>query len=267
MTIDINPIAFHIPLPLLGWWPIYWYGISWLVAILLINYAAKYYAPATGDINKKLIDDFIFYGVLGAIIGGRFGYMFFYGLDSLFNDPLRIIRVWEGGLSFHGGLIGVLTTFFFFSKYREISFFRLSDHMAIFLPLGLGSVRIGNFLGGELLGRPTEVAWGVVFSNDSSGLLRHPSQLYQAFFEGLTMFVILFFVAKKNPPKMFLSGLFLVLYGSFRTFTENFRTPDAHIGFDLFETLTRGQLLSFPMIIFGIVLIYLSLKKNDEAIS
>ena len=126
MTIDINPIAFHIPLPLLGWWPIYWYGISWLVAILLINYAAKYFAPASGDINKKLIDDFIFYGVLGAIIGGRFGYMFFYGLDSLFNDPLRIFKVWEGGLSFHGGLIGVLTTFFFFSKYREISFFRLS---------------------------------------------------------------------------------------------------------------------------------------------
>ena len=139
--------------------------------------------------------------------------------------------------------------------------------MAIYLPLGLGSVRIGNFLGGELLGRPTEMPWGIIYSNDPLSLVRHPSQLYQAFFEGLVMFVILFLVAKKNPPKMLLSGMFLLLYGTFRSITENFRTPDSHIGFDLFNTFTRGQLLSLPMIIFGIVLIYLSLKKNNETIS
>jgi len=267
MIIDINPVAFYIPIPLIGWWPVYWYGISWLIAILAINYAAKVYAPNSGLINKKIIDDFIFYGVLGAIIGGRFGYMFFYGIDNLMRDPVSIFKVWEGGLSFHGGLIGVLISFFAFSKGREISFFTLADHMAIFLPLGLGSVRIGNFLGGELLGRPTEVPWGIIFSNDPLGLVRHPSQLYQAFFEGLVMFLILFFVAKNKPPKMFLSGLFLILYGLFRSFTENFRTPDAHIGFDLFQTLTRGQLLSFPMIIFGIVIIYFSLKNKNATVS
>ncbi len=267
MIVEIDPIAFYIPLPYFGWWPIYWYGISWLIAILSINYMAKLYAPNVGVVNKKLIDDFIFYGVLGAIIGGRVGYMFFYGLDNLIRDPMAIFKIWEGGLSFHGGLLGVLLSFLIVSKNRKISFFSLSDHMAIYLPLGLGSVRIGNFLGGELLGRPTEVPWGIIYSNDPLGLVRHPSQLYQAFFEGILMFFILFLVAKKNPPKMFLSGLFLLLYGSFRTITENFRTPDVHIGFDLFNALTRGQLLSFPMIIFGIVLIYLSLKKNNETVS
>ena len=263
MIVEIDPIAFYIPLPFFGWWPIYWYGISWLVAILSINYIAKLNAPAEGVISKKLIDDFIFYGVLGAIIGGRIGYMVFYGLDSLIRDPMTVFKIWEGGLSFHGGLLGVLLSFFIFSKNRNISFFNLSDHMAVYLPLGLGSVRIGNFLGGELLGRPTDMPWGIIYSNDPLGLVRHPSQLYQAFFEGVLMFVILFLAAKKKPPKMYLSGLFLILYGSFRIITENFRTPDAHIGFDMFDILTRGQLLSIPMIIFGIVLIYLSLMKKQ----
>ena len=267
MSLTIDPIAFFVPIPFIGWWPIYWYGISWVLAILTIHWVAKKTIPSTANFSNQDVEDFLFYGVLGAIIGGRLGYMFFYGIEQVVEDPFSILKVWEGGLSFHGGLLGVIISFFIFCKKHNISFFEFSDHIALSFPLGLGIVRIGNFLGGELLGRPTEVAWGVVFSNDPSGLLRHPSQLYQAFFEGLMMFVILFFVARKNPPKMFLSGLFLVLYGSFRTFTENFRTPDAHIGFDLFETLTRGQLLSFPMIIFGIVLIYLSLKKNDEAIS
>lgn len=267
MSLTIDPIAFFVPIPFIGWWPIYWYGISWVLAILTIHWVAKKTIPSTANFSNQDVEDFLFYGVLGAIIGGRLGYMFFYGIEQVVENPFSLLKVWEGGLSFHGGLLGVIISFFIFCRKHNISFFEFSDHIALGFPLGLGIVRIGNFLGGELLGRPTEVAWGVVFSNDSLGLVRHPSQLYQAFFEGLTMFVILFFVAKKNPPKMFLSGLFLVLYGSFRTFTENFRTPDAHIGFDLFETLTRGQLLSFPMIIFGIVLIYLSLKKNDEAIS
>ncbi len=166
MIVEIDPIAFYIPLPFFGWWPIYWYGISWLVAILSINYIARLNAPAEGVINKKIIDDFIFYGVLGAIIGGRIGYMIFYGLDSLVRDPMTLFKIWEGGLSFHGGLLGVLLSFLIFSKSNNISFFDLSDHMAIYLPLGLGSVRIGNFLGGELLGRPTDIPWGIIYSND-----------------------------------------------------------------------------------------------------
>ena len=116
MIVEIDPIAFYIPLPFFGWWPIYWYGISWLVAILSINYIARLNAPAEGVINKKLIDDFIFYGVLGAIVGGRIGYMVFYGMDSLIRDPMTVFKIWEGGLSFHGGLLGVLLSFLFFQK-------------------------------------------------------------------------------------------------------------------------------------------------------
>jgi len=122
MIVEIDPIAFYLPLPLIGWWPVYWYGISWLIAILSINYLAKFNAPTNGVINKKLIDDFIFYGVLGAIIGGRIGYMIFYGLDSLIKDPMNIFKIWEGGLSFHGGLLGVLICFLIFSKKEKFLF-------------------------------------------------------------------------------------------------------------------------------------------------
>ena len=123
MIVNIDPVAFYLPIPFIGSWPIYWYGVSWLIAILAINYSAKLYANSNGEINKKVIDDFIFYGVLGAILGGRIGYMFFYGVEALIRDPIAIFRIWEGGLSFHGGLIGVLVSFFLFSSSRKISFF------------------------------------------------------------------------------------------------------------------------------------------------
>ena len=267
MNIAINPIAFYIPFPFLGWWPVYWYGISWLIGILGIHWYAKKIVSDNSPFSKDDIEDFLFYGVLGAIIGGRLGYMFFYGIDQVLYNPLSIFKVWEGGLSFHGGLIGVLISFLLFSRKLKINFFQLSDHIALAFPIGLGSVRVGNFLGGELLGRPTDLPWGMTFWSDPLQLSRHPSQLYQGFFEGFLLFIILFWLSNKSRPRMFISGTFLLLYGSFRIITEIFRMPDAHIGFDFLDIITRGQLLSIPMVLIGLLLLILSRRNKNETIS
>ncbi|MFL2753902.1 MAG: prolipoprotein diacylglyceryl transferase [Gammaproteobacteria bacterium] len=267
MNIAINPIAFYVPFPFLGWWPVYWYGISWLIGILGIHWYAKKIVSNNSPFSKDDIEDFLFYGVLGAIIGGRLGYMFFYGIDQVLYNPLSIFKVWEGGLSFHGGLIGVLVSFLLFSRKLKINFFQLSDHIALAFPIGLGSVRIGNFLGGELLGRPTDLPWGMTFWSDPLQLSRHPSQLYQAFFEGFLLFIILFWLSKKPRPRMFISGTFLSVYGLFRIITEIFRMPDAHIGFDFLDIITRGQLLSIPMVLIGLLLLILSRRNKNETIS
>ena len=264
MSLTIDPVAFHIPIPFLGWWPIYWYGISWVVAILTIHWVAKRTIPSTASFSKQHIEDFLFYGVLGAIIGGRLGYMFFYGMQQVVEDPFSILKVWEGGLSFHGGLLGVLVSFFIFCKKNNFSFFEFSDHIALSFPLGLGIVRIGNFLGGELLGRQTDLPWGIIFWSDPLQITRHPSQIYQAILEGPILFLLLYFLSRRKIPKMAMSGAFL-FYGVFRVFTEQFRSPDSHIGFDLFDIITRGQLLSSPMILIGSTLLILAFRKNKNA--
>ena len=142
MSLTIDPIAFFIPIPYIGWWPIYWYGISWVLAILTIHWVAKKTIPSTANFSNQDVEDFLFYGVLGAIIGGRLGYMFFYGIEQVVENPFSILKVWEGGLSFHGGLLGVLISFFIFCRKHNISFFEFSDHIALSFPLGLGIVRI-----------------------------------------------------------------------------------------------------------------------------
>tara|TARA_B100001248_G_scaffold61414_1_gene42327 strand:+ start:620 stop:1414 length:795 start_codon:yes stop_codon:yes gene_type:complete len=264
MIINIDPVAFYIPVPVVGWWPVYWYGISWLVAILGVNFAAKRLGKVSRRLSPAQAEDYLTYGILGAILGGRIGYMVFYAPDQLIYDPLSIIRIWEGGLSFHGGLIGVLFSFYLFGRKFSLKFSDVMEHYAICFPIGLGSVRVGNFMGGELLGRPTEVSWGVIFSNDPEGLLRHPSQLYQAFSEGFILFILLYLFAQTNPPRWSIAGLFLSGYAVVRIFTENFRTPDAHIGFDLLEIFTRGQLLSLPMLIIGISLMIFAYRKKPS---
>ena len=246
MIINIDPVALYIPLPLIGWWPIHWYGITWLMAIFGILWYSKKIVTKKTPFDKNDVDDFLFYGVLGAIIGGRLGYMFFYGIEQIFAD---------------------LTSFFIFSKKLNIGFFDLADHSALAFPIGLGFVRIGNFLGGELLGRPTDLPWGMIFWSDPLQISRHPSQLYQAFFEGVVLFMILNLLVLKPKPKIFISGMFLALYGSFRIFTEIFRMPDSHIGFDFLDIITRGQLLSTPMVIIGLLLIFLSYRNKNETIS
>jgi len=213
------------------------------------------------------VNDIVFlYGLIfGAMLGGRFGYMFFYGLDQLASNPFSLFFIWEGGLSFHGGLIGVVVSIYVYSYQHRISFLRLADCICAVMPIGLGLVRIGNFLNGELYGRPTDGTWGFIFPTDPYGFTRHPSQLYEAFFEGLFLFILLLFIGAKTQKHGVLSGSFLLTYGLIRFFVEYFRQPDSHMGFVTLQ-LSMGQLLSIPMVIIGLVLLTKSLRKN-EAVS
>ena len=250
---EIDPIAIQI-----GPLAIRWYGITWLAAFSTIYYLINKFQK---DIDVNQTSDLMFYSLLGAILGGRVGYILFYSFDQFLANPLSIFAIWEGGLSFHGGLLGVLVSCYWLSKKWKMSFFWLMDRVAPYVPPGLGFVRLGNFLNSELLGRPTEVSWGVIFPSDPLGLVRHPSQLYQAFGEGVILFIYMLIIAKRPKPTMSISGHFLIGYGFIRFSTEFFRTPDQHIGFIL-DFLTRGQILSFPMIVIGLFLIYYSKKKT-----
>ena len=250
---EIDPIAIQI-----GPFAIRWYGITWLAAFSTIYYLIDKFQK---DIDVNQTSDLMFYSLLGAMLGGRVGYILFYSFDQFLANPLSILAIWEGGLSFHGGLLGVLVSCYWLSKKWKKGFFWLMDRVAPYVPPGLGFVRLGNFLNSELLGRPTEVSWGVIFPSDPLGLVRHPSQLYQAFGEGVILFIYMLIIAKRPKPTMSISGHFLIGYGFIRFSTEFFRTPDQHIGFVL-DFLTRGQILSFPMIVIGLFLIYYSKKKT-----
>jgi len=250
---EIDPIAIQ-----LGPIAIRWYGLTWLSAFITIYLLIQRYQK---DLNENQVSDLMFYSLIGAILGGRAGYVFFYSLDQFFNNPLSLFFIWEGGLSFHGGLLGVLIACLWLSKQWRVGFFWLMDRVAPYVPPGLGFVRLGNFLNSELLGRPTELGLGVIFPSDPLGLTRHPSQLYQAFGEGILLFIYMLFVSRKPKPLMNVSGHFLIGYGLIRFITEFFRTPDQHIGF-VFEFLTRGQLLCLPMIVIGLLLIYYSHRKK-----
>ena len=250
---EIDPIAIQI-----GPFAIRWYGITWLAGFSTIYYLINKFQK---DIDVNQTSDLMFYSLLGAILGGRVGYILFYSFDQFLANPLSIFAIWEGGLSFHGGLLGVLVSCYWLSKKWKMGFFWLMDRVAPYVPPGLGFVRLGNFLNSELLGRPTEVSWGVIFPSDPLGLVRHPSQLYQAFGEGVILFIYMLIIAKRPEPTMSISGHFLIGYGFIRFSTEFFRTPDQHIGFVL-DFLTRGQILSFPMIVIGLFLIYYSKKKT-----
>ena len=206
----------------------------------------------------------IFYAALGIILGGRIGYALFYGGGSLFADPLRIFRLWEGGMAFHGGFIGVVIAMWFLCRHKNIAFPALVDFIAPLAPVGLALGRLGNFINQELWGRPTDVPWAMVFPNDPQGLARHPSQLYQFALEGVLLFLILFWFTRTPRPQWSAAGLFLFGYGVFRSLAEFFREPDAHIGFDALGWVTRGQLLSLPMIALGLAIILWAYRRNDR---
>lgn len=246
---EIDPIAISI-----GPVSIHWYAISYLVGIGLVWWTLRYrrrvYGPAFSDED---LSDLLFYGVLGLLIGGRVGYMLFYGMATLKEDPLSALRIWEGGMSFHGGMLGVLVSYAVFASRRQVGFFTIADFGAPAIPLALGCGRIGNFINGELPGRVTDVPWAFVYPGDL--LARHPSSLYQALLEGPVLFAILWLFASRPRPPMAVSGMFLLGYGSLRVFSEFFREPDAHIGFVLADWITTGQLLSFPMALLGGALI------------
>ncbi len=258
---SIDPIAISI-----GPVNIYWYAASYLVGIGLVWWTLKYRVRTYGlRWADEDISNLISYAIIGMLIGGRVGYVLFYGYEMLKLDPLAVLRIWEGGMSFHGGFIGVLVGVGVFARGKGVTFFELADFIAPSIPLGLGSGRIGNFINAELPGRMTEVPWALVYPGEIIG--RHPSSLYQALLEGPVLFAFLWVFAMQPRPAMAISGMFLLGYGSLRTFSEFFREPDSHIGFVVFDWVTTGQLLSVPMIVIGLGLVaYGYFKQQPKAL-
>lgn len=268
---DIDPVALSVPAfdvfgLTLGPLNVHWYGLMYLfgfVAALLLGLhrAKRSYSP----LQPKQIEDLIFYGAVGLVVGGRIGYVFFYNFGQFLDDPLWLFRVWEGGMSFHGGALGVMAAMGFYAKKIQQNFVDVMDFLVPLAPIGLGLGRIGNFIGQELWGRATTVPWGMIFPKDPE-TIRHPSQLYQASLEGFTLFVIVFWFSRKPRPRAAVSGLFLIFYGIFRFSMEFVRQPDSHIGFDFFGWLTRGQILTLPMILAGVLLMVWAYKFNAKAL-
>jgi phosphatidylglycerol:prolipoprotein diacylglycerol transferase len=208
--------------------------------------------------------DLLFYLALGVILGGRFGYVVFYNFDVFLADPLWLLRVWEGGMAFHGGLLGVIFAMWWYGRKIDRGFWQLADFVAPLVPVGLGAGRIGNFINGELWGKPTDAAWGMVFRTAPDSLARHPSQLYQFALEGVVLFVILWWFSARPRPRMAVSGLFLAVYGAFRFMVEFVRQPDPQLGYLAFDWLTMGQVLSLPMVLAGATLMFIAYRRNAE---
>lgn len=253
----INPIMLS-----LGPIKLHWYGFMYLVGFVsawfLLNYRAKKF-PQIG-FTREIIDDIIFYAACGVIIGGRLGYMLFYDLPDFLADPLIIFKIWQGGMSFHGGFLGVIAAIALFSHYKRFHFSVIMDFIVPVVPLGLAAGRLGNFINGELWGRVTHMPWGMIFPQ--AGLLpRHPSQLYEFLLEGICLFVLLWCFSRKQRPRLAVSALFLVGYSFARIFCEIFRQPDPQLGFIAFHDITMGQILSLPMLLLGIGLLTSAYKN------
>ncbi|MGE4596452.1 MAG: prolipoprotein diacylglyceryl transferase [Methylophilaceae bacterium] len=253
---QIDPIAMQ-----LGPLKIHWYGLMYLIGFLSFIYFGKKQIQTQPwiTINEKVLDDTFFYGVLGVILGGRLGYVLFYQPLYFFSHPDEIFSFWQGGMSFHGGFLGVLISLIWISKKHRIQWLALTDFIAPLIPIGLGFGRIGNFINQELWGRPTDLSWGMIFPL-TDNLPRHPSQLYEAFLEGFILFLILWLYASKPRAIGKISALFLILYGTFRFIIEFTREPDKYLGL-LYMGFSMGQWLSIPMIIIGLIM-YFRIRKN-----
>ncbi|WP_372596841.1 prolipoprotein diacylglyceryl transferase [Amphritea sp.] len=248
---EIDPIAVA-----LGPLKIHWYGLMYLVGFASAWYLGVRRARRSGSgWTEEQVSDLIFWGAIGVVLGGRFGYVVFYNFGQFLDDPLWLFAVWEGGMSFHGGLLGVIAAIGYFSHKYHKSYFDIGDFVAPLIPIGLGAGRIGNFIGGELWGRPTDQTWGVVFPRAGDMIARHPSQLYEFALEGVVLFTVLWFYSARPRPRMAVSGMFLLLYGIFRSSVEFFRQPDIQLGFVALDWMTMGQVLSLPMVMLGAVLL------------
>ncbi|MBI1732298.1 MAG: prolipoprotein diacylglyceryl transferase [Gammaproteobacteria bacterium] len=248
---NIDPVAIA-----LGPLKIRWYGISYVAGILgawwLLSRRGAGLKPAW---TPEQVGDLVFYCALGLLVGGRLGEVLFYNPGYYFSEPLAILRIWEGGMSFHGGLIGGLTGAWLFSRHAGRGFFEVSDFLAPVVPVGLFFGRIANFINGELWGTATDVPWAMIFPEPrAGGVPRHPSQLYEAALEGLLLFGILWWYSSRPRPAMAVTGLFFILYGAARIGVEFVREPDAHIGYLAGGWVTLGQTLSLPMIILGMIM-------------
>ena len=258
---NLNPVLIN-----LGFFEIRWYSLAYIFGILIGWWVAKkivIFKTLDKDIvfNIKLFDDFISYIIISIILGGRIGYIIFYNLSYYFNNPLDMFKIWEGGMSFHGGLIGVMIGTYFFSKKIKISTFFFLDIVAAVAPIGIFFGRIANFINSELYGKPTDVFWGVIFPQIDK-IPRHPSQLYEALLEGFILFAILYYLVFRKKLKTGLcSSLFLILYGFFRIISEQYRQPDTQVGY-LFDLFSMGSFLSFIMILVGLF-IFIKVKDNE----
>ncbi|MBE0469215.1 MAG: prolipoprotein diacylglyceryl transferase [Methyloprofundus sp.] len=254
----IDPVALS-----LGPIKVHWYGLMYLIGIAGAWYLlSKRVNKPNSPIRGEALEDLIFYAAMGIILGGRFGYVLFYNFDNFLADPVMLFKVWQGGMSFHGGLLGVIVAMWIFARKQKCTLLALTDFIAPVVPVGLFAGRIGNFINAELWGKPTDVYWAFVFPGGGP-LPRHPSQLYEAALEGLVLFLILWFYSSKPRPVMAVSGLFALFYGLFRFIVEFYRVPDEHLGYLALDWLTMGQILSTPLIAIGIILLGLAYRQKS----
>jgi len=248
---NINPIMFE-----LFSIKLYWYGFMYALSFIIIDYLI-----VTASKNKKIIlskdqaEKFTIVILIFAILGGRIGYILFYDFNYYSSNIIKVFYLWEGGMSFHGGLIGVTAGAFYIANQNTLKFFEIADIVCLYAPIGLFFGRVGNFINSELYGIKTSGSWGIVFPVIDS-YPRHPSMLYEALLEGVILFIILFIINQKKVFSGIISGYFLLFYGIFRFFVEFVRLPDAHIGYIYYDWVTMGQLLTIPMLVIGLILIY-----------
>ena len=253
---NIHPIIISI-----GPIDLYWYGAMYAISFLLIDYLMKREVArdTSYEFNVSFIDQLVFISILSVIIGGRLGYVLFYNFDYYLENLNKVFYIWEGGMSFHGALIGVYVGLIFLSIKNKIKFFKLSDFLVPFIPIGLFLGRTGNFINSELYGSPTNSNWGVIFPIIDS-VPRHPSMLYEAFLEGIVLYLLLLFFKMTRPASGILTAIFLIFYSIFRFCVEFVRVPDLHIGYIYSTWLTTGMILCIPMFFVGILIYYYSKK-------
>ncbi len=254
-----DPVALR-----LGPLQIHWYALMYLGGFTAFYLLGKRRARRLGGWTAEQVMDVLYYGAIGVIVGGRVGYMLFYNWPELLARPWSLFMVWQGGMSFHGGLLGVLLALWWFARKQQRSFWAVMDFVAPLVPIGLGLGRLGNFINGELPGRVTDVPWAMVYPA-YDGLPRHPSQLYQAFAEGVLLFALLWFYSRKPRPTGAVAGLFALGYGVARFCTEFFRQPDPQLGFVALGWMSMGQLLSLPLMLVGVVLMVRAYRYEGRA--
>ncbi len=260
---NIDPVALS-----LGPFVLRWYGLMFVIGFAVAWWLGRQRAskPDSGW-NARDVDNLIVYCIVGLVVGGRVGYAIFYNFSYFLENPFNIFMIWHGGMSFHGGLLGVTAALWLFARSTGKRFFSVTDFLVPLAPLGLLVGRVGCFINGNLWGRPTTAPWGMVFPDPAAGgIPRHPSQLYEAFLEGLVLFLILWFYSAKARPRMAVSGLFLLGYGTFRFAVEFVRQPDVQLGFIALDWVTMGQILSLPMILAGAYLLaraYSGASENE----
>ncbi|KMT64355.1 prolipoprotein diacylglyceryl transferase [Catenovulum maritimum] len=252
IIVSIGPIALR------------WYGLMYLLGFVgAMYFANRRVGQHDCYWNKEQISDFLFYGFLGVVLGGRIGYVLFYQFEHFISDPLYLFDIMSGGMSFHGGFLGVVAAMFWFAYKTNTKFLQVADFIAPMIPIGLFFGRIGNFINAELWGRQADVPWAIIFPN-AGGIPRHPSQLYECILEGLVLFIILNLYRQKPRPVGAVAALFAIGYGSFRFIVEYFREPDAHLQDFMNGYITMGQLLSLPMVIVGLIVIVFAYTKNKS---